>query len=108
MNSALIISILALVVSALMLALTIKRDNKSYTNIDTSKEIRVAESFKELNVKLDYLTKQLDQLQENSRTAGRDMQELSIKFTELDSKLHTAFERIDENRNRIQKLEGKE
>ena len=108
MNSALIISILALVVSALMLALTIKRDNKSYTKIDTSKEIRVAESFKELNVKLDYLTKQLDQLQENSRTAGRDMQELSIKFTELDSKLHTAFERIDENRNRIQKLEGKE
>ena len=108
MNAALIISILALVVSALMLALTIKRDNKSYTNIDTSKEIRVAESFKELNVKLDYLTKQLDQLQENSRTAGKDMQELSIKFTELDSKLHTAFERIDENRNRIQKLEGKE
>lgn len=108
MNAALIISILALVVPALMLALTIKRDNKSYTNIDTSKEIRVAESFKELNVKLDYLTKQLDQVQENSRTAGRDMQELSIKFTELDSKLHTAFERIDENRNRIQKLEGKE
>lgn len=108
MNAALIISILALVVSALMLALTIKRDNKSYTNIDTSKEIRVAESFKELNVKLDYLTKQLDQLQDNSRTAGKDMQELSIKFTELDSKLHTAFERIDENRNRIQKLEGKE
>lgn len=108
MNSALIISILALIVSALMLALTIKRDNKSNTSIDTSKEIRVAESFKELNVKLDYLTKQLDQVQENSRTAGKDMQALSIKFTELDSKLHTAFERIDENRNRIEKLEGKE
>lgn len=100
-----IISIAAILISAGMLILTFKRDGKANTSSDISKEIRIAESFKELNVKLDYQSKQLDQLAESNRNKDKEVQQMSHKLIDLESKLKTAFEKIDENRNRIKELE---
>lgn len=105
MDLSLIIPIGALLISAGMLILTFKRDSKANTGSDISKEIRIAESFKELNVKLDYQTKQIDQMALSATNNSKELQQLSHKLVDLESKLNTAFEKIDENRDRIKELE---
>lgn len=71
--------------------MTKKRDGQT----DINKEIRIAESFKELNVKLDFQSKQLDEMASNSRVTAKEMQEMHDKITQLESKLNRAFELID-------------
>ena len=86
-----IISSGSLLCSALIVSMTKKRDGQT----DINKEIRIAESFKELNVKIDFQSKQLDEMATNSRLSTKEMQEMHDKITQLESKLNRAFELID-------------
>ena len=81
----------SLLCSVLIVSMTKKRDGQT----DINKEIRIAESFKELNVKLDFQSKQLDEMASNSRVTAKEMQEMHDKITQLESKLNRAFELID-------------
>ena len=73
----------------------VKSTNKNDNRVDTNKEIRIAESFKELNVKLDYQGKQLDEMNLNFRTQAKENQELHDKILALEAKLEKAFSLID-------------
>lgn len=86
-----LISCGSLLCSVLIVSMTKKRDGQT----DINKEIRIAESFKELNVKLDFQSKQLDEMASNSRVTAKEMQEMHDKITQLESKLNRAFELID-------------
>lgn len=86
-----LISCGSLLCSVLIVSMTKKRDGQT----DINKEIRIAESFKELNVKLDFQSKQLDEMANNSRGTAKEMQEMHDKITQLESKLNRAFELID-------------
>lgn len=95
MNITTLLSLGTFVFLILNFVLTIKRDGRVNTNTDVSKEIRVAESFKELNIKLDFQSKQLDEMASNSRVTAKEIQEMHDKITQLESKLNRAFELID-------------
>lgn len=86
-----LISCGSLLCSVLIVSMTKKRDGQT----DINKEIRIAESFKELNVKLDFQSKQLDEMASNSRGTAKEMQEMHDRITQLESKLNRAFELID-------------
>lgn len=105
MNITTLLSIGTFVFLILNFVLTIKRDGRVNTNTDVSKEIRVAESFKELNVKLDFQSKQLEELNQASRASNKELQELTHKTIYIDNKLTTAFKQIDELKERVAKLE---
>ncbi len=92
-----IISCGSLLCSVLIVAMTKKRDGQT----DINKEIRIAENFKEISVKLDLLFKQFEDMAANSRYTDKEIQAMHDKYTQLESKLNRAFELIDA-------LQGKE
>ena len=102
---ALITSILALCVSFAMCIMTLKRDSKSSNDEDISKEVRIAESFKELNVKLDFQSAQLDKLTKNSEESTKQFVEVNSKVTKIMEQIDTLFNYKDDHEKRIRNLE---
>lgn len=103
----LIIAALALGCSALTVVLTVKRDTKNTSSEDTSKEVRIAESFKELNVKLDFQSKQLDNLTKNSEESTKQFIEINNKVTKIIEQIAALFKYKDDHEGRIRELEEK-
>jgi len=103
----LIIAALALGCSALTVFLTVKRDTKNTSSEDTSKEVRIAESFKELNVKLDFQSKQLDNLTKNSEESTKQFIEMNNKVTKIIEQIAALFKYKDDHEGRIRELEEK-
>ena len=96
-----IISIGSLICSVLIVYMTRRRDGKADGKADIDKEVKTAESFKEINVKLDYQTKQIADLGLNYRESTKEMQSMRDDITHLEAKVDKAFSLIDD-------LKGKE
>lgn len=103
----LIIASLALLCSGLTVYLTVKRDTKNTSTEDISKEVRIAESFKELNVKLDFQSKQLDKMAKSSDESTRQFMELNNKVTKTMEQIAALFKYKDDHENRIRELEDR-
>ena len=91
-----LISAGALLCSVLIVTMTRKRDSRN----DIDKEIRTAESFKEINVKLDYQSERMNEVAINFRTNTKEIQELHDKYVSLNAKIDKAFDYIDAIRGR--------
>ena len=103
----LFISIAALGCSITMAILTIKRDNKADNSGSLSKEIRIAENFKEINVKLDLNTQQLTRMMQQSENNMRQFMEINGKMERVMQQIETLFKYKDDHEIRLKKLEGR-
>lgn len=103
----LIISALAFGCSLTLVILTYKRDSKKDNSDGANKEVRIAESFKELNVKLDFQSKQLDKLTINSEESTKQFIEINNKVTKIVEQITALFRYKDDHEERIRELEEK-
>ena len=101
---AIIISALSLLCSAIIVVLTAKRDNKA----DIEKQIKTAENFKEINVKLDYQANQMNTVVKNSELTARQMSDMNNKVALIENNTKTLFKYHDDHEARIKHLEKKE
>ena len=103
----LIIAALALFCSGLTVYLTVKRDSKQNSNTDVSNAVQQAESFKEINVKLDFIFKQIESLSKNSEESTKQFIEMNNKVTKIMEQIAALFKYKDDHENRIRELEDK-